>query len=50
MKLSIVVCLFRRYLLVRSSFTFNFDLKAMSVDITLRFKFHIHVFWNDPNK
>ena len=41
---------FRGHLLVRLSFSFIFDLKVMSIDTTLHFKFQIHIFQNDLNK
>ena len=41
---------FKRHLLVRLSFSFTFHLKVMSIDTTLHFKFHKHVFWDDLNK
>ena len=41
---------FKRHLLVRLSFSFTFHLKVMSIDTTLHFKFHKHVFWNDLSK
>ena len=34
---------FNIHLLVRLSFSFTFDLKVMSIDTTLHFKFHIHI-------
>ena len=41
---------FRGHLLVRLSFSLIFDLKVMSIDTALRFKFQIHVFQNDLNE
>ena len=35
---------FKRHLLVRLSFSFTLDLEVMSIDTTLHFKFHIHIF------
>ena len=35
---------FYRHLFVRPSFSSSYDLKVMSMDTTLHFVFHIHVF------
>ena len=35
---------FYRHLFVRPSFSFSYDLKVMSMDTTLHFIFHMHVF------